>query len=78
MQGNGQFANHLQGHKRTSGSDPRTGTFHQKKVTVDDTACSVKGVLLFVCFVAFPFTRQNNKYSLHPLSNHTWVNHKCN
>ena len=26
------------------GGDPRTGTFHQMRVTAGDTACSVKGV----------------------------------
>ena len=33
-----------QGHKRTSGNDPMTGTFHQTWVTAFDTICSVKGV----------------------------------
>ena len=43
--GNGRFAPDSQGLKQTSGSDPRTRTFHKRWVTVGDTACSVKGVL---------------------------------
>ena len=29
----------------TPGGEPRTGTFHQMRVTAGDAACSVKGVL---------------------------------
>ena len=42
-QGIGRFASVSQGHKRTPGGDPRTETFHQMRVTADET-CSVKGV----------------------------------
>ena len=42
---NGWFASDSQGRTRTSDGDPRTGMFHQTRVTVGDTACSVKGVL---------------------------------
>ena len=42
--GNGQFATDSQGHIRTSDGDPRTGTFHQTRVTAGDTACNVNGV----------------------------------
>ena len=45
-QGNGWFAIDPQGCKRMSGSNPRTETFHQMQVTVGDSNCSVKGVLL--------------------------------
>ena len=29
------------------GGDPMAGTFHQMQVTVGNTACSVKGILVF-------------------------------
>ena len=44
-QSNGRFTTDLQVCKRASDSDPRTGTFHETRGTVSDTACSVKGVL---------------------------------
>ena len=44
MQGNGWFATDSQGRIRTSDGDPRTGMFHQMRVTTDDTACNVNGV----------------------------------
>ena len=46
-QGSVRWATDSQVCKRTSGVDPKTGTFHghQTRVTVGDTACSVKGVL---------------------------------
>ena len=39
--GNGCFPTDSQGHIGTSDGDPRTGTFHQMRVTVGDTACNV-------------------------------------
>ena len=44
-QNNGQFATDLQICKRTSNGDPRARTFHQMRITLDETACIVKGVL---------------------------------
>ena len=41
MQGNEWFATDLQICKSTPESDPRTGTFHQMRVTAGDTACIV-------------------------------------
>ena len=40
----GRFATDSQGRKRMSGSDPRTGTFHQMRIAAGDNGCSVKGV----------------------------------
>ena len=51
VQGNRWFATDLQGRKRTSGVDPRTGMFHQMRPTTGDTACSVNGVLPVKSFV---------------------------
>ena len=54
MQGNGRFATDSQSLK-TDGSDPRTVTFHQMRLTGGGTACSVKGVYGFVAIFDEPF-----------------------
>ena len=46
MQGNGRFATDSQGRIQMSDGDPRTGMFPEMRVTMDDTACSVKVVLV--------------------------------
>ena len=42
--GLGQWDTDLQVCKRMPGSDPRAGKFHQTRITMGDTTCSVKGV----------------------------------
>ena len=46
-QGNGRLVTDSQGRKRMSSGDLSTGMFHQTRVTVGDTTCSVKGELSF-------------------------------
>ena len=44
LQDNGRFTTDLLGRIRSSDSDPRTGPFHQMRVTAGNTACNVNGV----------------------------------